>query len=120
MHDILHDLDGVLCFINNVLIFGKDKAEHDVRLRTVLDCFRAANITLNDKCEFEKSSIKFVGYVLLGNAFSPDPDRLATVLNMAPPTDGSGMRCFLGMVNLFAKYLSSLAELSAPLRDLLR
>ena len=38
---------------------------------------------------------------------------------MAPPTDVSGMRCFLGMVNQLAKYSSSLAKLSALLRDLL-
>ena len=55
-----------------------------------------------------------------GNGISPDPDRLAAVLNMTPPTDVSGMRCFLGMVNQLAKYSSSIAELSAPLCDLLR
>ena len=120
MQYILQDLDGVLCLIDDVLVFGKNKAEHDARLHTVLDRFRAANVTLNDKYEFEKSCIKFAGHVVSGDGISPDPDRVAAVLNMAPPTDVSGMRCFLEMVNQLAKYLSSLAELSAPLRDLLR
>ena len=119
MHDILHDLDGVLCLIDNVFAFGKDKVEHDARLRAVLDRFRAANVTLNGKCELEKSCIKFAGHVVSGNGISPDPDRFAAVLNMVLPTDVSGMRFFLGMVTQLAKYSSSLAELSAPLHDLL-
>ena len=49
MNDILHDLKGVLCLIDDILVFGKEKAEHDARLRAVLDRFRATNVTLNDK-----------------------------------------------------------------------
>jgi hypothetical protein len=49
-----------------------------------------------------------------------DPDRLSAILNMPPPTDVSAARCFLGMANQMAKFSSSLAELSAPIRDLLR
>ena len=120
MCSILEGLDGVLCLIDDVLIFGKDQAEHDARLLTVLNRFRQAHITLNEKCEFSKSVLKFAGHVVSGDGISADPDKLSVVLNMAPPTNITEMRCFLGMANQLAKFSSSLADTSAPLRDLLR
>ena len=49
---ILEGPDGVLCLMDNVLVFGKTKAEHDKRLFAVLQQFQNTGITLNtDKCE---------------------------------------------------------------------
>jgi hypothetical protein len=55
MADILNSQDNALQLVDDVLIYGKDQAEHDTRLREVLDRFRRANVTLNEKCEFSKS-----------------------------------------------------------------
>ena len=120
MNDLLRDLDGVQCPIDDVLVYGKDKSEHDVRLRNIPDRFRRAKVTLNDKCEFGVTQIKFAGHIISGDGISVDPKKLTAIINMTPPTDATGMRCFMGMVNQLAKFSSNIAELSAPLRDLLR
>ena len=99
MHNIKRDLDGVVCLIDNVLVFGKDKAEHTIRLYDLLNRFCAANLTLNKKYGFAKSYIKFAGHVVPGNGISSNPDRLAATFNMAPHADVSGMRCSLGITN---------------------
>ena len=92
MADILNSQDNALCVIDDVMVYGKDQAEHDARLIEVLDRFRRANITLNDKCEFSKSQIKWAGHIISGDGISVDPDRLSAVLNMPPPTDVSTVR----------------------------
>ncbi len=120
MNDILQGLTGTLCLIDDVLIFGKDQAEHDARLHAVLRRLRDAHVTLNDKCEFSKLRIKYAGHVITGDGISPDPERVSAVHNMPPPSNVSDVRCFLGMVNQLAKFTNTLAEQSAPLRDLLR
>jgi hypothetical protein len=120
MGEILESQENALCLVDDVLVFGKDQAEHDARLREVLDRFRRAKVTLNEKCEFSKNQIKWAGHVISGDGISMDPDRLSAILNMPPPTDVSAARCFLRMANQMAKFSSSLAELSAPTRDLLR
>jgi hypothetical protein len=73
-------------------MYGKDQAEHDARLREVLDRFRRANIILNEKCQFSKSQIKWAGHIISGDGVSVDPDRLSAILNMLPPTDVSAVR----------------------------
>ena len=56
MNRILKGLEGNLCHMDNVLIYGADKAEHDSRLRAVLERLQTAGVTLNaQKCIFNKS-----------------------------------------------------------------
>ena len=51
--------------IDDVLVYGKEQEEHDVRLEAVLQCLESAGVTLNyEKCEFSKSKIVFLGHVL--------------------------------------------------------
>ena len=65
MEKILAGLPGVLCHMDDVLIFGKNVQEHDIRLEQVLLRIQAAGATLNqDKCQFRKSSLKFLGHLV--------------------------------------------------------
>ena len=44
MSRILTCLDGVVCQMDDVLVFGSTKAEHDARLLAVLKCIQAAGV----------------------------------------------------------------------------
>ena len=51
MGRMLSGLEGVLCLMDDVLVFGKDKREHDARLTAVLEWIKASGATLNpSKC----------------------------------------------------------------------
>ena len=65
MNEILEWLDGVLCQMDDVLIFGSTQAEHDSRPFAVLNRIEAAGVTLNpEKCEFRKEPVKFLGHIV--------------------------------------------------------
>ena len=65
MNDILSGLPGVLCHIDDILMFGTTTAEHDSRLCAVLEQIKAAGITLNvEKCQFSQQRITFLGRVI--------------------------------------------------------
>ena len=60
MSVILSGLPGVLCHTDDVLTFGSNQAENDVRLADVLTRIQEAGVTLNaSKCEFSVPIIKF-------------------------------------------------------------
>ena len=46
MSDILSDLPGVLCHIDDIVVFGSTPEEHDSRLIAVLERLKAAGVTL--------------------------------------------------------------------------
>ena len=120
MGKILVGLPGVLCHIDDVLIFGKDVQEHDARLEQVLQQIQAAGATLNqEKCQFHKSSIKFLGHLVDATGIRPDPDKTSAIANMPTPKNISDLRRFMGMINQLGKFSSNLAELTQPLRELI-
>ena len=120
MNDILSGLPGVLCHIDDILVFGTTTAEHDSRLCTVLERIKAAGITLNvEKCQFSQQRITFLGHVIDHNGISPDPKKTTAILAMKPPSSITELRRFMGMVNQMTKFSPNIAHLSKPLRELL-
>ena len=120
MNQILEGLPGVLCHLDDILVFGGDISEHDARLRAVLLRIRAAGITLNKaKCEFGKNEITFLGHVINQSGISADPEKLSAIKEMPPPANITELRRFMGVINQLGKFSPNTAELSAPLHTLL-
>ena len=110
----------MLCHIDDVVIFGHTKEEHDARLEIALRCIEAAGVTLNPtKCQFEKTEIKFLGHLISEKGIQPDPDKTAAIAKMPRPTCVQELKRFMGIVNHLSKFSRNLAELSQPLRALL-
>ena len=47
--------------MDSVIIFGETEEQHDERLIEVLCRLAQAGVTLNEKCEFSKRSLKYLG-----------------------------------------------------------
>nr|XP_049586080.1 uncharacterized protein K02A2.6-like [Syngnathus scovelli]XP_049586090.1 uncharacterized protein K02A2.6-like [Syngnathus scovelli]XP_049586092.1 uncharacterized protein K02A2.6-like [Syngnathus scovelli]XP_049586103.1 uncharacterized protein K02A2.6-like [Syngnathus scovelli] len=120
MSQILDGLDGVLCQMDDVLILGATQEEHDRRLHAALTRLQDAGVTLNDKCEFSKSTIKFLGQIVVASGVSADPDKVKAVSTMREPRNITETRSLIGMVNHLGKFLPHLADKTKPLRDLLK
>ena len=72
---------------------GKDQEEHNNRLHVVLQKIQAAGLTLNkDKCQFSRSQIVFLGYVIDANGVSPDPHKPDAIRKMKSPTTVTELR----------------------------
>lgn len=69
MSVLLKDLEGVICLIDDILIYGKTQEEHDERLLAVLNRLEEAGLTLNrEKCEFSRREVKFLGHPFPGQS----------------------------------------------------
>ena len=117
---ILEDLDGTICQMDDILVHGEDQSVHDRRLRAVLHRLQEAGLTLNDKCEFSKSSIRFLAHIIDGSGLHADPLKTSAIAQFPEPSDVNGLQRFMGMVNHLCKFVPRLADLSEPLRQLLR
>ena len=101
MSQILSGLDGIVCHIDDVLIYGSTQQEHHTRLHAALSRLQAAGVTLNaDKCLFSQTSIKFLRHVIDKHGVHPDPERVAAVQRVTAPKEISQLRRFMGVVNL--------------------
>ena len=106
--------------MDDILVFGHNKAEHDARLLAALQRIKSAGATLNtQKCEFSQISITFLGHKIDHTGIQADPEKTKAIREMDPPTTVSELRRFLGMVNQLDKFTPQLAHLTQPLRGLL-
>ncbi|XP_054871220.1 uncharacterized protein K02A2.6-like [Amphiprion ocellaris] len=118
MSVILNGLPGVVCHMDDILIWGQDQQEHNTRLHTVLNKLQEAGLNM-EKCELSKQEVKFLRHVLSAEGVQPDPDKIRAVKEMKEPSNVSEVCSFLGMVNQLGKFIPRLAEKDKPLRDLL-
>ena len=81
---------------------------------------QSAKVTLNkEKCEFGKTSIRFLGHIINGEGVSADPRKTAAIQKMRTPQSIPELSRFLSMVNQLGKFSPVMAELTKPLRELL-
>lgn len=120
MAEVIEGLEGVVCHIDDLLVWGCDQEEHDARLHAVLQRVEKAGITLNvEKCELSKNKVAFLGHIISASGISPDPSKTEAITEMMEPTNVSELRSFLGMVNQMGKFIPQLAEKDKALRELL-
>ena len=115
---VLEGTEGSLCQMDDILVFGKSFKDHDEHLKETLCKLEEANLTLSEeKCEFAKPSVEFLGTIVNAESIQVDPKKVEAITKMAAPKDPSELRGFLGMVNQLSKFQPHIAELTKPLRD---
>ena len=117
--ELFADIEGVEVYIDDLLIHGCDKSQHDERLRAVLDRCRTANFKLNlSKCRFECSSLKYLGHIVGEGCVKADPEKIRATTEFPTPKSKEDLRRLLGMVTYLGKFYDNLATVTAPLREL--
>ena len=104
---------------DDIMVYGKDQREHDEALEGVLQALVNRNLTLNKgKCEFNKPSIEFYGFVFGKDGISPDVKKVEAVKKMETPKTAKEVRSFLGLTNYVSRFIPQYANITKPLRDL--
>ena len=103
------------------IILSTNPEEHSTRLRKILDKLQEEGMTLNlDKCIFHATRLEYLGQIVGSDGIRKDPKKVEAVKNYPQPSDVTELRRFLGMANQLTKFTPLLAELTEPLRQLLK
>ncbi|XP_054264957.1 uncharacterized protein K02A2.6-like [Macrosteles quadrilineatus] len=120
MCSILSGLDGVEVSMDDILIHGSTIDILEKRTSKVLSALNIAGLKLNkDKCIFKAQEIKFLGHIVSGNGFLPDPTKIEAIQNLKQPSNVAELQRYLGMVTYLGKFINNFSKLTEPLRKLL-
>ena len=121
MDQILDRCEGVIGIADDIIIHGKDDAEHDRRLHKFMRVAREHGLVLNKKkCEVKSNSVKFFGCVYDKHGAHPDPSKVSAIKEMPAPQNKGELQSFLGMVTYLSPFIPQLSSHTATLRGLLK
>lgn len=121
MSELLHDMDGVALYMDDILIYGKSQKQHDDTLRAVLTKIKNSGLKLNkSKCTFSKTALDFLGHHIDANGIKPSLSKLEAIAKLESPSNLTELRRCLGMFHYLSRYIKDLATLMKPLNDLLK
>lgn len=73
---------------------------------------RSNNLSLNtDKCEFDRTHIKFLGH----DGFNIEESKIRDIQKFRQPTNTSELRSFLGLASFMSPHIKNFADISSPL-----
>ena len=111
----------IVVFIDDILIYSKNKKEHEQHLRIVLQRLRDHQLYAKfSKCEFWLNSVKFLGHTISSEGISVDPSKVQEVMDWKPPTSVHQIRSFLGLAGYYRRFIPDFSRIAKPMTELLK
>ncbi len=110
-----------LVYLDDVIIYSKSVEDHIQHVDEVLTALREAGITLKiSKCTFFSDKIEYLGHVIKPGRLEVDQANTKSLRDARPPTSKTQLRSFLGLVNVYRRFIEDFAKVAGPLNELLK
>nr|GEX23523.1 putative reverse transcriptase domain-containing protein [Tanacetum cinerariifolium] len=77
----------VIVFIDDILVYSKDKEEHGIHLKIILEMLKKERLYAKfSKCDFWIDSVQFFGHVIDRSGVHVDPAKIKAIKSWAAPT----------------------------------
>ena len=109
-------------WLDDILIVTKGtKEQHKRELTDVLNKLENASYRLSEnKSEFFKPEIEWVGHKIDQNGIRPLQDKLKAIQELKEPKNEKELKTFLGAIQYLSKYIENLSAQTDSLRLLLK
>ena len=122
MDSILTGLPHVACYIDDILITGRNDSKHLKNLEKVLARLEEYGVKAKrDKCSFLSKCVQYLGHNnYRQNGVAVLPDKVQAIVKAPLPKNKNELRSFLGFINYYWKFIPQLSAILAPLNALLQ
>jgi len=113
--------EKLIVYVDDVLIPTHTVEQNLQVLRDVMIQLKKYNFDLNyNKCQFLKSKIEFLGYVISADGISLSSRHTEAISCFPQPKSVLETKRFLGLASYFRKFIKDFAVKAKPLQNLLR
>ena len=121
IQDVLREHLDVFCvaYLDDILIFSRTPEEHEQHVRLILEKLRDAKLYANPrKCDWHKTSVEFLGYIIGADGVSMNPKKLSTITDWPEPETVKDVQSFLGFANFYRRFIPHFSRIVLPLTAL--
>ncbi|GJT70018.1 putative reverse transcriptase domain-containing protein [Tanacetum coccineum] len=109
----------VIVFIDDILIYSKNKEEHEEHLKLILKLLKKEELYAKfSKCEFWISKVQFLGYVIDSEGIHVDPAKIESIKDWASPKTPTEIRQFLSLVGYYRRFIKDFSKIAKPMTKL--
>nr|GEY25701.1 hypothetical protein [Tanacetum cinerariifolium] len=109
----------VIMFIDDILIYSKNKKDHEEHLKTILELLKNEKLYAKfSKCDFLLESVDFLGHVIDSDGVYVDPAKVEAIRNWSATTTPTEVRQFLGLAGYYRRFIEGFSLISKPLSKL--
>ena len=113
---LLQGIEGVVTYLDDVLISGSSEEQHLVALEEVLSRLEKAGLRVRSKkCEFMRTSITYLGHQIDELGLKPIPHKMEAIQDAPIPESVSKLKSYLGMLSYYGKFMPNLSAMLQPL-----
>ena len=95
MNKFLKGLKFAMTYLEDIIIFSKNKSQHLEHLETLFICLREAGLKMKQsKCDFFKTEIHYLGHLISPEGISPLPNKLDCIKHMPAPKNMKEIKQF--------------------------
>jgi hypothetical protein len=110
----------VLVFIDDILIYSKNKEDHEENLKLVLQVLREHKLYEKfSKCDFFQKQVHYLGHVITEEGVAVDPEKIKSIMDWPTPKYVADIRSFMGLVGYYRRFIKGFPRLvvqSPPFR----
>ena len=111
----------VVVFIDDILVYSKDRESHDTHLQVVLETLRKEQLYAKlRKCEFWKNEVSFLGHIVSKEGIRVDLKKIEVVVEWKPQRNVTEVRSFLGLAGYYRRFVKEFSMTAAPMTRLLQ
>jgi hypothetical protein len=111
----------VVIFIDDILIYSRNKEEHLHHLRKVFELLRKHKLFCKEsKCLFGVSEIDFLGHTIAADGIKMEKHKFKAILEWPTPKNVAEIRSFLGLANYYRRFIKNFGGIATPVSELLK
>ncbi|GKC77243.1 putative reverse transcriptase domain-containing protein [Tanacetum coccineum] len=109
----------VIVFIDDILIYSKNKKEHEEHLKAVLELLKKEKLYAKfSKCEFWIPKVQFLGHMIDSQGIHVDPAKIESIKDWDSPKTPTKIRQFLGLVGYYRRFIEGFSKIANSMTKL--